>query len=305
MFSKLLASTRTFFESVLEAVETFLLFPVLIGVLLISLFASMPKLGQLFANFWKALSGGDPALIDLAALNVLVLPIMAFLTLALLRHRLEVTREFKSVHKEFEGRIKTLVDSVQGVEYLEFKNEIDRNRHLNKITAEAKREVADLTWAHRRPGRLLPSRTPEEQAEIDRLDAEHADIVSNISKTRNYREIFILSRPDRIQKLRRRLRERSPRYYCTVLSDAVMPRQQFVIVDKTEVVFASSIHNVLCSVKHPKLVQIFTDYFEDAWAMGPEIVTTADGRARWDEKATMDLISAAEMRLAQGVPLAS
>jgi len=38
-----------------------------------------------------------------------------------------------------------------------------------------------------------------------------------------------------------------------------------MIIDKLHIIFASDVFSMKCAVSHPKLVQILSSYFDEAW----------------------------------------
>jgi len=297
----MLAKLRDFGYRLIEISEALLIIPTLLCILVISLTIALPQLAPIVVELAYLIREGELSAFDGGKLNILALPVLAFLAIALIKHMGRTTRGFEDVNKTFDDSVRRLIDSVRGVEFITFDNEGQLKGYLNRITEAAQRDVADFTWAHKRqdPQRAGPLRSAKEQREWEELEDQHAKIVSEVAQTRRYREIFILGRHDRIEKLQRRWQDGAPRYACRVLPDTSVPRLQFVIVDEAEVVFVSDNHKVLCSIKHPQLVSLLLDYFEDAWAVGWELVTFVDGRAVWDDELTERVIRDAQQRLKQ------
>jgi hypothetical protein len=295
----MLKKIRDFGYRLAEIFESLLIIPILLFVLVISITVSLPRLGPTVIELITLAQAGRLAAFDISKFNILLLPVLSFLAITLLKHVNKTEKSIRDVQVNFDASTRTLINSVRGVEFITFRNESELKNYLNKITEGAKREVADLTWAHRRSDVLAagPKRTVEEQVEWTKLEAQHAKIVSTVAQTRRYREIFVLSRQDRIEKLKRRMRDNAPRYTCRILKDAAVPRLQFVVVDEAEVVFVSDNHKVLCSIKHPQLVRLMLDHFEDAWSMGMELVSFADDRAVWNVDLANRTAAEAEQKL--------
>ena len=292
-----LQKTRALSWKILEFADALLVVPVLLVIFIASMFASIPELGTFFISVGTAFIQGDPSKVDANSLQSLSLPVTVFLVLTLLHHSKSSKQLLVEGSYAVQKQITDAIASVNGVEFREFPDELELKRYLNRITLEAKESVDDLTWAHRKAVQGLLPRPADQQIEWEALEAEHATIVAQISKTKIYREIFILSREDRISKILRRKEEAAPLYFCKVLGDAQIPRLQFVVVDKREVVFISSNHRVLCSIKHPKLGKVFMDYFEDAWSMGTSVVEVEGGKAVWREVLLYQEVVSARERL--------
>ncbi len=208
------------------------------------------------------------------------------------QHSNQIKAQLARMERNLSDEIRAGTSNSAGIKYLNFETDAALKGYLNRRTEAAEREVSDFTWAHN-SRRSRTSRSPEQQAEAERLEEEHSEIVSEVSKTRLYREIFILSRPSRLKKLERRARDRTDGYFCRVLPESPLPRLQYVLIDGVEAIFASANHPVLCSVTHPGLVGILQAYFEEVWDLAAPLVQAQEGRAVWDEAALAKSLKAA------------
>ena len=191
-----------------------------------------------------------------------------------------------------------IIESTSGIETIAFDNAIDLKKYVNDMTKAAKSSVLDSTWAH--PTNRGTPRTPQENAEFQKIEKQHSDIVARVSKSRTYRELFILSRPARIEKLERRQKDRSPGYFCRVIPESHVPRLQFIVIDSELAIFVSSNHASLFAIRHAALVKVLIDYFDDAWNSESAIslVEHQGAGAVWDDELTNQTIQAAKTALA-------
>lgn len=295
----LLKKLRSLGFFLIEIFESLLVIPILLCILIISLMVSLPRLWPTLTEFVELMRANSLETFEISKINILVLPVLSFLALAILKHVNKTDKGLREIKSDFDSSARTLINSVRGVEFIEFADEKDLKAYLNKITDAAKREVADLTWAHRRPESLPtgPKRTEADQTAWEKLESEHAEIVRRVSQTRRYREVVILSRRDRIEKIRRRMRDNAPKYFCCVLEEAAIPRLQFVVVDEAEAVFVSDNHKVLCSIKHPSLVKLLMGYFEDAWKMGRQLVAFENNKAVWNRDLATQVLEEASDKI--------
>lgn len=298
-------------KEILSNRDILIIYPFLWIVLILGTINSFTAVIPWIKDLWLYLTYDGERELGRLPLDTVLLPIVTILGLYIVherrlllerlgsqvdQHLANITRNLQLTHDSFQSAAHLLINSVQGVEVHLFNSDLDLKRHLNRRTKTALKQVDDLTWAHNKP-QPNPSRSPDDQIEWDRLEAEFEDIVATVSETKLYREIFILSRQSRITKLRRRMHDQKPGYFCCVLPDSSIPRLQFVIVDNQEVIFISGNHRVLCSIKHPKIVPLFSDYFQEAWKAGLPLVRSTGGRAEWDTKKSQRVLDRAEAKL--------
>jgi hypothetical protein len=161
--------------------------------------------------------------------------------------------------EEFNSYADQLVQAVRGVQIKVFTDAAEQEIYLAHRLNEATIEVCDLSWKDTMsvsaglPPRLRSHRTYETS-------------IAKAAKRIPYREIFIFSDVRRIDKLKRRLAENTPGYSCRYFGTTdKIPRLQFVIIDREEIVFASSSYPTLCSIRQAELADIFQAYYEEIW----------------------------------------
>lgn len=196
----------------------------------------------------------------------------------------QVQLSVDNTHAEFSVATSRLISSISGVETIGFDDPLKLKRFLNDRTALAKSEVLDFTWAH--PSQSTQPRSPAQDAEFKILEEEHSRIVSEVALRCTYKEIFVLSRRSRIEKLKRRASEARPGYYCKVIPETYLPRLQYVVVDRVEAMFVSANHKSLFSLKHPAVLTILSDYFDEVWdhPEGTHLVKHSEAGAVWDNE---------------------
>lgn len=161
--------------------------------------------------------------------------------------------------KEFSKQAEALLKKIQGAEVLGFANAAQQEHYLAKRLADAKVEICDLSWKETLSLHVsLPERVKSQKS--------YENSIEKTARRIPYREIFVFSDPRRIDKLKRRIDEDLPGYSCRYFPSSTIPRLQFMIIDREEIVFASSSYPTLCSIRQPHLAQIFQAYYESAWA---------------------------------------
>jgi hypothetical protein len=152
----------------------------------------------------------------------------------------------------------TVINSLSGLEMRAFKTSQDAANHVNRRLLQARYQVDDLSWS--------PALNFGYQLEnAVTLDDTYAERVKNITTKIPYREVFVFNRPGRIEKLKRRIEENSPGYSCSYYSETNIPPLQFMIIDNEEVIILSDQFLTKLAIKHPDLVKLFKEYYDEIW----------------------------------------
>ena len=78
---------------------------------------------------------------------------------------------------------------------------------------------------------------------------------------------FVFGDGRRKEKLKRRIEENCAGYSCRYYPQPCsIPRLQFVIIDREEIIFASSSYPTLCAIRQAELCEIFQAYFDAIWS---------------------------------------
>ena len=152
----------------------------------------------------------------------------------------------------------TVIDSLNGLELRKFDTNADAVNYVNKRLLQARHQIDDLSWS--------PALNFGHQLDqIVALDNTYAERVKNIATKIPYREIFIFNRPGRAEKLKRRVEENAPGYSCAYYSETQIPPLQFMVIDKEEVIILSDQFPTRLAIRHPYLVKLFEEYYEEIW----------------------------------------
>jgi hypothetical protein len=153
-----------------------------------------------------------------------------------------------------------LIKGVHGANVRVFKDAGEQEHYLAQRLRDARIEICDLSWKEK---------LSRESALAHRIKA-HRVFEAALAKAAEripYREVYVFSDDRRRDKFRRRLDENIAGYSCRYFPDpGPVPRLQFVVIDREEVVFASSAYPCLCAIAQAELAQIFQSYFEAIWA---------------------------------------
>lgn len=164
----------------------------------------------------------------------------------------------------FEGGSQRLISQfiagVHGIGVTLFRDAGEQELYLAKRLGEAKVEICDLTWKEKLSLQsAMPQRVKSQKT--------YATGICRAAKKVPYREVFVFSDERRKEKLRQRLQENCTGYSCRYFpAPCSIPRLQFVIIDREEIVFASSSYPTLCAIRQTELCSIFQAYFETIWS---------------------------------------
>jgi len=199
------------------------------------------------------------------------IPVLTLLVIGLVAGYLILERkgQLEKMHNNLNSRMNvleqsvhhsatTIIASLKGVELTPFESGIDLLRYVNRRLQSVQSQVDDLSWS---PivglGRELSSTRKANQ--------EYADRIAKISNKISYREVMIFNRPDRIEKLKQRIAKNSPGYSCSYYETSNVPLLQFMIIDRTEVIVLSDQFQTQFALKHPHIVKLFIEYYEEVW----------------------------------------
>lgn len=171
--------------------------------------------------------------------------------------------------KAFDQRAEALLGKVRGADVRAFANAAEQEHYLAKRLGEAHIEICDLSWKDTLSLHVaLPDRVKSHKS--------YENSIAKAAKRIPYREVFVFSDPRRVEKLQRRIEEDLPGYSCRYFQpSSPIPRLQFIMIDREEIVFASSSYPKLCAIRQPELAQIFQAYYESIWAVA---IPLKDGR---------------------------
>lgn len=164
----------------------------------------------------------------------------------------------------------TIIESLEGVELRQFDG-TDLLRYVNKRLLQARCQIDDLSWS---PAVGLGS----ELNAIQDVNAEYMERVTQVAQRIPYREVFVFNRPGRVEKLKRRVEENSPGYSCAYYHNPQVPLLQFMVIDNAEVIVLSDQFQSNFALKHPYIVKLFSEYYEEIWKNATSIKLGTDIR---------------------------
>jgi hypothetical protein len=173
---------------------------------------------------------------------------------------------FSNLEQSLKTSTSTIIESLQGVEIRRFESGNEFMRYINKRLNQVKKQVDDLSCS---PAVSI-ARELRTTLEVDK---EYEERVSQVAQQKPYREVFVFNRPGRIEKLRRRLSENQPGYSCAYYGNLTVPVVQFMIIDKEEVLILSDEYESKLAIRHPALVGLFVEYYEEIWRKSTAIKT--------------------------------
>jgi len=170
----------------------------------------------------------------------------------------DTTRHIEELSLALSQSTITIIESLEGVELRKFESASDMMSYVNKRLLQARQQIDDLSWS--------PALGLEYGLHTTReLEAEYAERIARVSRKIPYREVFSFNRPGRIEKLKKRLQENAPGYSCAYYEDTQAPVLQFMIIDNDEVLILSDQLQSKLAIKHPYIVKLFAEYYEEIW----------------------------------------
>jgi len=155
--------------------------------------------------------------------------------------------------------LETLMSQCNNVITKTFNDSAELESYISRRISCAKIEILDLTWKKNWSGEeILPKRKIATR--------KYDDSIKKISKNVSYKEIFVFDQFGRKDKLKRRLLENNPGYSCSYYLPSDIPRIQFIIIDKKEILFVSSFYELKATFFDDKLITIFRKFFYEAWS---------------------------------------
>lgn len=190
--------------------------------------------------------------LDYSVISVLILSLIGF---HLVSSHIKQNDSNENLLKD----INNVLDNIKGVKVINFSTIDELEKHIATQIRKAKIEICDLTWKDKISS--LYSVGPRKRSQ-----RSYDSSISKISNSVTYKEVFIFSDLRRIDKLKKRLEENKPGYSCRYFPEFTdIPRIQFVLIDKSEIIFASSSYPKYCSIRHKELSEIFKSYFDSIW----------------------------------------
>ena len=196
-------------------------------------------------NYWK--------------FSFIILSLIAFH----LAYRFKENQDFR---EKTMNEINNVIKSLKGVKVIEFANSEEMETYLGKRLLEAKIEICDLSWKEKLSRRYSLVTRKKSRKSYD-------NSIAKISKSVLYREIFIFTDDRRKEKLKKRIIENYPGYSCSYFENSGdIPRLQFVLIDRHEIIFASSSYPKLCAIQHKDLGAIFQAYYNQTWEKATPVI---------------------------------
>jgi hypothetical protein len=193
------------------------------------------------------------------ALTLLVLGLLASYILIERKSKLEsISDQLQDLSLANTASTRKIIESLAGVEVTTFNNLLSCLQYVNQQLRAAKIQIDDLSWT--------PTVGKSDDLEaIVSENAKYRERVIQAAKRLPYREVFIFNRKDRIEKLINLLSENAAGYSCAYFEETKdLPLLQFMIVDRQEVIVLSGDYTYL-AFRHPQLVNLFVEYYEDIW----------------------------------------
>jgi len=170
----------------------------------------------------------------------------------------DLRRHVDRINQQLDNNLHVIINSVEGVESRSFASGTDLLKYVNKRLLQARKSIDDLSWS---PAVGLGQGLQVTQ-ELNRLYEKR---LTQVARRVPYREVFIFNKPERIEKLQKRLEQNLEGYACAYYARSAVPLLQFMLIDGEEVIFLSDQFPVYVAVRHPDIVRLFVKYYEAIW----------------------------------------
>jgi hypothetical protein len=229
-----------------------------------------------FSKFLSPQLDGIPWLSErIPTIGLLTLGLLAGYILLERRTELqEINQKIHSLSENTRTSAQHIIQSLNGVEVQSFQDMQSCLQYVNRRLRMAKLQIDDLSWTPLSSGRgdLQP---------VMAENLQYSERINFIAGKIPYREVFAFNKPSRKDKLFERLKENVPGYSCAYYSEVISaPLLQFMIIDREEVIILTGSYSYL-AFNHPKLVQLFIEYYEDIWRLA--VILKYGKNIYWDE----------------------
>ena len=226
-----------------------------ITVILSGLVSILDFLGVLDSVSW--LAGRIPTL------TLLVIGLMAgYLIIERKSHLEKMNRDLgnsiESLSHELRKSTESTIASLNGVEIKLFDSGTELLQYVNQRLKQAQNQIDDLSWS---PIIGLKSDLNTSRKAYQ----EYEEHITKASSKIAYREVMVFNHPARIENLQRRIAENAPGYSCSYYETPIVPLLQFMIIDRQEVIVLSDQFQTKFALRHPHIVKLFQEYYEEIW----------------------------------------
>lgn len=226
-----------------------------ITVILSGLVSILDFLGVLDSVSW--LAGRIPTL------TLLVIGLMAgYLIIERKSHLEKMNRDLgnsiENLSHELRKSTESTIASLNGVEIKLFDSGTELLQYVNQRLKQAQNQIDDLSWS---PIIGLKSDLNTSRKAYQ----EYEEHITKASSKIAYREVMVFNHPARIENLQRRIAENAPGYSCSYYETPIVPLLQFMIIDRQEVIILSDQFQTKFALRHPHIVKLFQEYYEEIW----------------------------------------
>jgi len=169
-----------------------------------------------------------------------------------------VSTRIENLEKVINNSTITTIASIKGVEVTPFESAADLMRYVTQRLKQAQNQIDDLSWS---PIDGLESNLNNSQ----KAYKEYEEHITKTSVKIAYREVMVFNHPARVENLQRRIAENAPGYSCSYYEQPNVPVIQFIIIDKSEVIVLSDQFQTKFALRHPYIVKLFQEYYEEIW----------------------------------------
>lgn len=170
----------------------------------------------------------------------------------------KITNDIRKIQDISIKGFSEITNAMHNTSVVKFPNSVEIHKYFIEKIKNAKDSVYDLSWSE-------SYSTHHALSPRKKINYEYEKIIDKASDRIEYKEIFIFSELERIEKLNRRLKSNKFGYSCKYFENTCsIPRIQFAIIDKEEIIwgYPDNQHTVF---KNKDLAIILSKYFDEIW----------------------------------------
>jgi len=170
----------------------------------------------------------------------------------------DLGNSIENLSHELRKSTESTIASLNGVEIKLFDSGTELLQYVNQRLKQAQNQIDDLSWS---PIIGLKSDLNTSRKAYQ----EYEEHITKASSKIAYREVMVFNHPARIENLQRRIAENAPGYSCSYYETPIVPLLQFMIIDRQEVIVLSDQFQTKFALRHPHIVKLFQEYYEEIW----------------------------------------
>ena len=177
----------------------------------------------------------------------------------------DIRESYALLLNEIESSSAQIMTALDGIQVTSFENDTEMFRYASKRIRQAD-SIDHVLWSSLFFGQ------PRSTEVIQAYERDYQDSVDTVLKKGStvWREVTIFRSPKHFERDKMRVLDPANISYNLAYYDLAHidnpPRIGFSIIDRDEVILLYAPESSVLSIRHPDIVQVFQDYFDDLWS---------------------------------------